>query len=405
MHPSGGFLFLPIGDSPNPRSIPWVTYLLIGANLAVYLVLLPGAFQGPDPNDPALAAYLQAIVRERGVGPGGIGELVQGISAYDLTLFKFGFLPAQPSLMGMLSGMFLHGGVLHLLGNMLFLWIYGDNVEARLGKGWFLLAYLGTGFAAALGDGGLRPGSMIPAVGASGAISGVLGLYFLWFPKNRVRVWVFFFPFIAQVIEFPARLVLGIYLVIDNLFPLLFTGGRSGVAYGAHLGGFFAGLAIAWLLDRVSLARPEADLRAGIVSVTDPGTLSKTFRSMIQNGKYVEAAALLFDQPRTVTRSGLAAEEKLGLAALLEREGHPRAALAAYQRVLGDHPLGRERAAAHLGAARVLMGPLGYPTAAYQHLYAALEENPDPEISAGVRELLQQLARVSASVPRKLPPS
>lgn len=398
-------MFLPIGDTPNPRNTPWVTYLLIAANVLAFLFLLPRSFRPPDPEDPALGMYLQAITEERSPPPEMVPELLRGISAYDLTLFKYGFLPGRPSLFGMVAGMFLHGGLLHLLGNMLFLWIYGDNVEARLGRGWFLAGYLGTGLLAALGDGLLRPGSLIPAVGASGAISGILGFYFIWFPRNRVRVWVFFFPLIAQVLEFPARLVLGIYLVIDNLLPLLISGGAGGVAYGAHLGGFFAGLAGALVLDRFTLARPEADLRPRTGGGPPADTLSRIFRSHLAEGKWAEASALLFDQPRSVTRTALGAEEKLELGLLLERQGHPRGALAAFQRVLADHPAGVCRVQAHLGAARILMAPLGFPTAAYQHLYAALEEDPTPLERAEAQSLLNRLAQLSSNLPKRLPGS
>jgi membrane associated rhomboid family serine protease len=90
-------------------------------------------------------------------------------------------------------------------------------------------------------------GSSLPAVGASGAISGVLGFYFIWFPYNRVRTWIFLFPIFMNVVELPARLVLGCYVLFDNVLPLLFTHGVGGVAHGAHIGGFVAGAALAFL--------------------------------------------------------------------------------------------------------------------------------------------------------------
>ena len=104
--------------------------------------------------------------------------------------------------------MFLHGGFMHLFGNMLFLWIYGDNVEKRLGMIPFVLWYLATGAAATLFHAAVFSTSDVPLVGASGAISGVLGFYFVWFPRNTVRVLLFLPPFIMQVIQIPARIVL-----------------------------------------------------------------------------------------------------------------------------------------------------------------------------------------------------
>jgi hypothetical protein len=289
---------------------------------------------------------------------------------------------------------------------MLFLWIYGDNVEHRLGKLGYLLAYLGTGVAATLGDGVLRMGSGIPSVGASGAISGVLGLYFLWFPRNRGRVWIFLFPFIANVVEWPARLVLGVYLIFDNLLPVLLTAGSGGVAHGAHIGGFVAGWVLAFGLERFAYGRPEPDLRHRPAAAPGVGTApapTQVFRDAMGSGRWEAAAEWFFATPHTTTRREIGALDKIFLAEKLELERHPRAALTVYQRALADHPTGPGRARAHLGAARILMGALGNPTAAYQHLYSALEEDPDADEAARARALLEELAHRMRSVPRKLP--
>ncbi len=129
---------------------------------------------------------------------------------------------------------------------MLFLWIFGDNVEHRRGKLGYLLTYQGTGMAATLFFSLFAPDSRVPMLGASGAISGILGCYFWWFPANQVRVFIFLFPFFMDVVQVPARFVLGIYLLVDNLLPfLLKVGAATGVAHGAHIGGFLAGLALA----------------------------------------------------------------------------------------------------------------------------------------------------------------
>jgi membrane associated rhomboid family serine protease len=234
---------------PNPRGTPVVNYLLIGINVLVYLLFaFPLSTTAVNPNDPALYEYIQAIPQFRGVP---LEALLHRISAYDLFVFVHGFKPAQPSLSDLFMSMFLHGGFMHLFGNMLFLWIYGDNVEHRLGSVKYLLAYLATGVAATVFFTLFRLNSIIPMVGASGAISGVLGLYFLWFPKNQVRVFVMLFPFFMDTVLLPARLVLGFYLLIDNLLPFLFASGAGGgVAHGAHIGGFLAGLVIAYGSDK-----------------------------------------------------------------------------------------------------------------------------------------------------------
>jgi membrane associated rhomboid family serine protease len=187
--------------------------------------------------------YLQAI-GARGAIPAQ--AILEHISAYDLFVFQHGFRPAEFSVQTLFTSMFLHGGWLHLAGNMLFLWIFGDNVEARLGRIGYLLSYLGTGAAATLFFTLFVLDSQVPLIGASGAISGVLGCYFIWFPRNQVKTFIFLFPFIMTTVLIPARLVLGFYLVVDNLVPFLLAAGASGgVAHGAHIGGFVAGLALA----------------------------------------------------------------------------------------------------------------------------------------------------------------
>jgi membrane associated rhomboid family serine protease len=237
-------MLLPIGDTPNPRMTPYIRNLLIIANIAVFLlVTLPLSFSRPDLTDPMLMEYLR-VVGARGRIP--VDLIMEHVSAYDLFVFRWGFRPSEFSIPTLFTSMFLHGSWLHLLGNMLFLWIFGDNVEARLGRIGFLLTYLATGVAATLFFTIFVPGSEVPLIGASGAISGVLGCYFLWFPRNQVRTFIFLFPFLITTILIPARLVLGFYLVVDNLLPFLVdVGGGGGVAHGAHIGGFLAGLAIA----------------------------------------------------------------------------------------------------------------------------------------------------------------
>jgi hypothetical protein len=270
-----------------------------------------------------------------------------------------------------------------------------------MGRWSFLLAYLGTGFAAALGDAALRWDSAIPSVGASGAISGVLGFYFLWFPRNRVRVFIFLFPIFMNFVELPARIVLGAYLVFDNLLPLLFAGGAGGVSHGAHIGGFAAGLVLAWALRpsgspgrRPAGPRPSAPVPGGETS------LQELFRAALAQGRIEDAAALLFELPRSRTRLGLDAGDKTALGLALHRAGAARAALGAFQRALADHPRGSGRASAHLGAARVLLEAFGSPTAAYQHLYAALEEDPTPGELEAARELRAALEGRTRSLPR-----
>ncbi len=399
-------MFLPIGDRPNPAETPWVTWTLIAVNIGIHLALWPLEARVASIEDPVARQYLQVLHQERGVFP-------EAISEGDLFRFEHGIKPAAFDWADAFTAMFLHAGFAHLLGNMLFLWIFGDNIEHRLGRWKFLLAYLGTGLAATCGDTLLRMGSSVPSVGASGAISGVLGLYFLWFPQNRVRVFVFLFPFWMEVIELSARFVLGMYLVVNNLLPLLLSGGAGGVSYGAHIGGFLAGWGLAWSLGgdhgRLSGPMPRGTARAAgeawkrfraRAESRDGRARVDDFRIALAAGRPGTAAEVFFRLPRSLTRSAFSVGEKVALGEALEQERMGRAALAAYQRALADHPSGPQRARAHLGAARVLLRQLGSPTAAYQHLYSAREESPSPAELAHSEELLAELGSVARSVPR-----
>ena len=233
-------MFLPIGDAPNPKGVPIVTYALIAANVAAFLLLnVPLDSRRADVRSPEFREYVEVMSREL-QGRVDVRELVARTSAYDVFSFEHGYRPASPQLPDLFTCMFLHGSFMHLFGNMLFLWIYGDNVERRLGPFAYLLWYLATGVAATLTHALMFSSSEMPLVGASGAISGVLGFYFVWFPRNVVRMLAFLPPFLLQVFEIPARWVLGMYLVIDNLLPI-FVSAQGGVAHGAHIGGFLAG--------------------------------------------------------------------------------------------------------------------------------------------------------------------
>jgi membrane associated rhomboid family serine protease len=236
-------VFFPIGDAPNPRDFrAWVTWAIIVANVLVYVLLtLPMSTQAASPQDPRIAEYVE-MLRHSGLQRETLREALGQLSVYDLFVFDHGFRPVAPSLADLFSSLFLHAGFLHLAGNMFFLWIYGDNVEHRVGRIAYVLLYVLTGVVATLGFALLDLNSQLPLVGASGAISGVLGLYFVLFPRNRVKVFVALFPFLMDIFLVPARLVLGIFVVVDNFVPFLF-GSHSGVAYGAHLGGFLAGAA------------------------------------------------------------------------------------------------------------------------------------------------------------------
>ncbi len=202
----------PLKDTQPSYSRPVVTIALIAVNLLVFLF-------------------------EASLGPYSRNALIE----------YYGLVPDRFRLSAVLTSMFLHGGWMHVLGNMWFLWIFGDNVEDLLGHAKFLLFYLLCGVAAALGQVIMDPFSTAPMVGASGAIAGVMGAYLVKFPRSRVLTLIFVFFFLTTV-EIPAPIMLAYWFVIQ-LFSGLGSIARThlsegGVAFFAHVGGFIAGIVL-----------------------------------------------------------------------------------------------------------------------------------------------------------------
>jgi len=189
-------------------------------------------------------------------------QLTDFVYAYGLIPFRFLQMVSRDpgELLTPLSAMFLHGGWAHLLGNMLYLHIFGDNIEDRLGHGRYLLFYLSCGVLSFLAQIAFQPHSMVPNVGASGAIAGLLGAYFLLFPRARVLTLLPLF-FIWPLVEIPAFFFLGIWFLVQFLSGASTIGRTSaltgGVAWWAHIGGFLVGMfLLKLLLPRASARRP-----------------------------------------------------------------------------------------------------------------------------------------------------
>ncbi len=206
----------PLGDDNSQRrTVPVVTVILIALNVIMFLLELSAG---------------EGFIQQFAFIPARFSE---SPAAYAYTV---------------LTAMFLHGGWMHLFGNMLFLWIFGDNVEDRLGRFQFLLFYLLTGIAATFAQYAIAPNSPIPNVGASGAIAGVLGSYILMFPQSRVNVLMG-----RQVVAMPAVIVLGMWIAVQlfsGMGSIAYTDESAnvgGVAYMAHIGGFAAGFLITLL--------------------------------------------------------------------------------------------------------------------------------------------------------------
>lgn len=386
-------MILPLGDAPNPRGIPFITYALILANCAVYLLItLPLSAQAPDPNDPALWEYLR-VVGQTLPRPVPVERILEHTSAYDLFVFHYGFRPAAPVVATLFTAMFLHAGFLHLFGNMLFLWIYGDNVEQRLGRVSYLFWYLATGLAATLFHTLFALTSPLPLIGASGAISGVLGFYFLWFPRNTVRLLFVLFPFFMNVFMVPARVVLGLYLLADNLLPFLMTRGTGGgVAHGAHIGGFLAGLLVAWVMDRRAVTGRPPEYRAVSAAAESEEAPAHSLARAIARGDFAGAAEAYFALSPDQTRRVLQPEDSLALADWLQQNGHPRAALTVYRRHLRDYPQGPGAAEAHVGAGSVQLNSPSLATSAHHHFLDALDLDPSSETAARARAGLDAIA-------------
>jgi membrane associated rhomboid family serine protease len=227
---------LPLKDDIPAQSLPFVTVTIIALNVV---------------------AFLYQVSLQVGGDAGGARAAQQFV-------FEFGAVPCRltgscvtddfpPPLVTIFTSMFLHGGVFHVGGNMLYLWIFGNNVEDTLGHLRFLVFYLVSGVAAAFAQTLASPTSEVPMIGASGAVSGVLGAYLVLFPYATILTLITF-GFFIRFVHVPAVIVLGFWVVVQFLNGILTYGGvlghgeRGGVAWFAHIGGFLAGIALVFLL-------------------------------------------------------------------------------------------------------------------------------------------------------------
>lgn len=225
----------------NPTELPaYVTIGVIALNVIVWIVVEGMGAAGP----------LVRAVCQYGLIP---GELLRSVPVGTHVPLAPGVscVIGPPSYGAVLSSMFMHGGWLHLIGNMWFLWVFGNNIEDAMGHGRFVVFYLLCGVAAAAAQVFMAPHSAVPMVGASGAISGVLGAYLLLYPRVRVHVLVFLGFFVTTIVV-PAYLMLGYWALLQVLGGLPTLGGRDvgGVAFFAHIGGFIAGLLLIRLFMR-----------------------------------------------------------------------------------------------------------------------------------------------------------
>jgi membrane associated rhomboid family serine protease len=217
---------IPLRDDNPSSSRPLVTYLIITINALVFLYMLTLGSQ----------AAIERFVFAYGAIPGEITGRVGGEPVQE-----------YPTL---ITSMFMHGGWAHLLGNMLYLWIFGDNIEDLMGPGRFLIFYILSGLAAVWAHILTSPASKIPLVGASGAIAGVLGAYLVLFPRARI-ISLIPLGFFLRVVAVPAILFLPIWFLMQFIYGVASLGAETaGVAWWAHVGGFVAGAVLCWLFVR-----------------------------------------------------------------------------------------------------------------------------------------------------------
>jgi rhomboid family protein len=236
-------MLLPIGrDTRGIQTTPAIVYLLILANIIVFLVELTA---GED----FIAGYSMTPY-----------EITHGVDlAYPVSIRGVGVIPQAPGpapiYLTLITAMFMHSGFLHIAGNMLYLWIFGGEIEANFGHLRFLAFYLVCGIAAAVAQIWMDPDSLIPSLGASGAIAGVLGAYILMFPLNQIRA-LLPVVFVLVPVRLPALAVIGFWIVFqffDEFFEIIDHNAQTrngGIAYMAHIGGFLMGMALSLFLRR-----------------------------------------------------------------------------------------------------------------------------------------------------------
>ena len=227
-------MVMPLGDDDlDRRTVPVVTYALIAVNILVWLLELSQGdkFINGYSTVPFEITHNKDLVGMQSIQAGG--------QSFPIQLYA----GPTPIYLTLLFSMFMHASWLHIGGNMLYLWIFGDNIEDRIGHAKFLVFYLICGLAASAAEIVFQANSKIPSLGASGAIAGVLGAYLILFPKRQVRV-----LFARQIVNMPAFMVLGLWILLQIYSQISVAGGQQGgVAYMAHIGGFIAGVALIFL--------------------------------------------------------------------------------------------------------------------------------------------------------------
>jgi membrane associated rhomboid family serine protease len=396
-------VLFPIGDENPSGRRPFLTWGLIAANVLVFTVANRWPFGGLGGELP------MSVARDFGLVPSKVGG------------HPFTFL----------SSMFLHGDIFHILGNMLFLWIAGDNVEDKMGRLPFLGFYLLSGVLASatylVYTGG---SSYVPLVGASGAIAGVLGCYMVFFPRAQIRLFYWFYFFVGTFL-IEARWFLGFWIA-ENLFFWLVVGSRyaSGVAYAAHAGGFAVGIVAGMLLkghlrrsgrttradrltgfagSREAAARPSARVEPGPVSFAgefvDPRAETRrsgqdffgqeeAITDMLSEERMDAALERYADYLRLPYAKPLPSWAQIEIAAEFFRREDFEEALKAYRRYLAHYPAGADAAEAKFRLGVILARHRHEYFRAREYLLQAGLEHPQPELREHARTELKRIEKL-----------
>ncbi len=232
---------IPLRDTQEIKIFPIATIAIIAVNTMVLILMQISSARAADPS-----LWLESFYLRYGLVP------------YEIMTGDIIYPSIRPVFLTLFTSIFLHGGWSHLIGNMLYLWIFGNNVEDYLGTFGFIAFYLAGGIAATFAHIASAPASQVPVVGASGAIAGVMGAYFYLFPHARVRTLVLVFYFVTFV-EIPAYFFLFIWFIMQLSSAFTSFGSASGVAFWAHVGGFVFGFLVALLVKKLKHGRERSE--------------------------------------------------------------------------------------------------------------------------------------------------
>jgi membrane associated rhomboid family serine protease len=322
------FFFWPIHDEFGVKRVPFINYTIIFVNVIVYFLF---GFSGN----------------------------------YEQIVETFGFIPARFSWLTIFTSMFLHGGIMHLVGNMWYLYLMGDNIEDRWGHFQYLVFYLFSGIVASLFYGFFSFGDArtIPSIGASGAISGVLGAYLVLFPKGKITFWYYIFAIFTVyrgTFDIFSYVWISLWFIQQLIGMIISIGSTSasGIAFGAHIGGFLAGMGIALIVKLIQRARYISSVNIGrnalydIIGspVTKPMSfedqielfnIEKQIKQLIKDGNFKDAAVLYGDAVRKFSDLDIKEPFQFRFAEILQEQGLSDEAIAAYKSFIRKNPFSR----------------------------------------------------------------